>query len=81
MDPGNASSAPPRPMPPDSEADKAIHSQRATTAQQFCAVLRKNFLLQTRSRKACCGIGGWAALLIEVNTGDALKLLCVLHVR
>ena len=37
-------------------------SQRA----QFAAVLKKNFILQTRSRKAFFGIGGWTALLREV---------------
>lgn len=45
------------------------HSQpprRANRMAQFSAVLRKNFILQTRSRKALFGIGGPAALLLEV---------------
>lgn len=40
--------------------------QRASRRAQFSAVLRKNFILQTRSRKALFGIGGPAALLLEV---------------
>ena len=40
--------------------------RRANRLSQFSAVLRKNFILQTRSRKALFGIGGPAALLLEV---------------
>ncbi len=34
--------------------------------RQFAAVLRKNYLLQTRSRRAWWGGAGWFALLVEV---------------
>ena len=37
-----------------------------TRARQFGAVLRKNYLLQTRSRRLWIGGAGWLALLIEV---------------
>ena len=38
-----------------------------TRARQFGAVLRKNYLLQTRSRRLWIGGAGWLALLIEVR--------------
>lgn len=44
----------------------AGHRQNPSRLAQFSAVLRKNFILQTRSRKALFGIGGPAALLLEV---------------
>ena len=52
-------------------SDSSMHQQpqvrqRAGRMAQFSAVLRKNFILQTRSRKALFGIGGPAALILEV---------------
>ncbi len=48
----------------------ARHSEMAPTrpraALQFFALLRKNFTLQTRSRKTVLGIGGWGALLVQI---------------
>ncbi len=38
-----------------------------TRARQFGAVLRKNYLLQTRSRRLWIGGAGWLALLMEVR--------------
>ena len=38
-----------------------------TRWRQFAAVLRKNYLLQTRSRRLWIGGAGWLALLIEVS--------------
>lgn len=35
--------------------------------RQFGAVLRKNYLLQTRSRRVWWGGAGWLALLVEVR--------------
>ena len=56
----------------------ADHRQRATRLSQFAAVLKKNFILQTRSRKALFGIGGWAALLLEVFVpGLFFLLMCI----
>ena len=48
-----------------------------TRARQFGAVLRKNYLLQTRSRRLWIGGAGWLALLIEVcrSAGDILSRL------
>lgn len=52
--------------------------QRPTRLAQFTAVLKKNFILQTRSRKALFGIGGWAALLLEVFVpGLFFLLMCI----
>jgi hypothetical protein len=51
---------------------------KATATQQFVAVLRKNIILLTRSRKTIFGLGGWAALLIQILTPAAFFLLmCV----
>ena len=52
--------------------------QRPSRLAQFAAVLKKNFILQTRSRKAFFGIGGWAALLIEMFIpGLFFLLMCI----
>ncbi len=52
--------------------------QRPCRLAQFAAVLKKNFILQTRSRKAFFGIGGWAALLIEMFIpGLFFLLMCI----
>lgn len=51
---------------------------RPTQVAQFAAVLKKNFILQTRSRKALFGIGGWAALLLEMFIpGLFFLLMCI----
>lgn len=56
--------------------DSARH--RPSQLAQFAAVLRKNFILQTRSRKAFFGIGGWTALLLEVFVpGLFFLLMCI----
>ena len=52
--PAMASAAPPKHLP--------------TRARQFAAVLHKNYLLQTRSRRLWIGGAGWLALLIEVRS-------------
>ena len=52
--------------------------RRPSQVAQFAAVLRKNFIIQTRSRKAFFGIGGWAALLLEVFVpGLFFLLMCI----
>lgn len=40
---------------------------RISRVEQFGAVLRKNFILLTRRRRVLCGLGGWAALILEVR--------------
>lgn len=59
--------------------NEAVHGrQRPSQLAQFAAVLKKNFILQTRSRKAFFGIGGWAALLIEMFIpGLFFLLMCI----
>lgn len=51
--------------------------------RQFGAVLRKNYLLQTRSRRMWWGGVGWLALLIEVShrvhNVMPSKHLCCMH--
>ena len=42
--------------------------RRPTPGRQFRAVLRKNLLLQARGGRALCGLGGGAALVVEVLT-------------
>ena len=60
--PAMASAVPPKHLP--------------TRARQFAAVLHKNYLLQTRSRRLWIGGAGWLALLIEVRSAlHASKLL------
>ena len=54
-------------------ASAAPPKQLPTRARQFAAVLRKNYLLQTRSRRLWFGGAGWLALLIEVWS---LKHMC-----
>ena len=49
-----------------------------TRTQQFRAVLRKNFLLQVRGRKAFLGLEGWAALLAELLIPAAFFVLMCL---
>lgn len=45
---------------------------------QFSAVLRKNFILQTRSRRSILGISGWGALLVQILLPVAFfSLMCV----
>ncbi|KXZ53111.1 hypothetical protein GPECTOR_7g1001 [Gonium pectorale] len=34
--------------------------------RQFLAVLKKNFILQTRGRKSLLGLGGWAGLILQL---------------
>ena len=52
--------------------------QRPSQVAQFAAVLKKNFIIQTRSRKAFFGIGGWSALLIEMLVpGLFFLLMCI----
>lgn len=42
--------------------------------RQFLAVLRKNYLLQTRGRRVWWGGAGWLALLVEVSPcGESLR--------
>jgi hypothetical protein len=41
------------------------------SSRQFVALLHKNVLLQTRSRKTLFGLGGWGALAAQV---------CIVHV-
>lgn len=48
---------------------------RVSRKQQFKAILRKNFLLQTRGRKSFLGLEGWAALLFELLVPAAFFLL------
>ena len=58
------------------EADSA--RQRPSQVAQFAAVLKKNFIIQTRSRKAFFGIGGWTALLMEMLVpGLFFLLMCI----
>lgn len=45
---------------------------------QFLAVLRKNALLQTRSGRSFLGLGGWAALVLEILTPAAFFILMCL---
>lgn len=45
---------------------RAWRAGRVSPWRQFGAVLRKNFLLQTRSRRLCWGMAGWAGLAVEV---------------
>ncbi|KAG2483446.1 hypothetical protein HYH03_017700 [Edaphochlamys debaryana] len=40
--------------------------QQLNRTRQFLAVLRKNLVLQTRSRKSLLGVGGWAGLLLQL---------------
>lgn len=35
--------------------------------RQFAAVVKKNLILQTRSRNTVLGIGGWGALILQVG--------------
>lgn len=56
-----------------------------TRSRQFSAVLRKNYLLQTRSRRLWWSGAGWLALLVEVqrccdNVGSASALRLNLEV-
>lgn len=52
--------------------------QQPSQLAQFSAVLKKNFILQTRSRKAFFGIGGWGALLLEMFIpGLFFLLMCI----
>ena len=52
--------------------------QRPSQVAQFAAVLKKNFIIQTRSRKAFFGIGGWTALLMEMLVpGLFFLLMCI----
>lgn len=51
--------------------------RRVSRARQFLAVLHKNFILQTRSRRTA-GLGGWGALLIQVLLPAAFfSLMCI----
>ena len=50
---------------------------RPSRWRQFCAVLHKNVLLQTRSSRSLVG-AGWAALAFEVLTPAAFFLLMCL---
>lgn len=56
---------------PSAAAPAAASSQtlqrRPSRLRQFSAVLRKNYLLQTRSRRVWWGGAGWLALLVEVG--------------
>jgi hypothetical protein len=38
----------------------------ARQARQFLAVLQKNIILQTRSGRSWFGLGGWAALVVQI---------------
>ena len=51
---------------------------RPNTGRQFLAVLRKNFLLQTRSGRSFLGISGLAAFVLEILTPAAFFLLMCL---
>ena len=52
--------------------------QRPSQLAQFAAVLKKNFIIQTRSRKTFFGIGGWTALLFEMFVpGLFFLLMCI----
>ncbi len=42
---------------------------------QAGALLRKNFILQTRSRRNYFGIGGWGSFIFEILTPAAFFLL------
>ena len=51
---------------------------RSLRLRQFAAVLQKNLILQTRSRRTILGIGGWGALLIQILTPVAFfSLMCI----
>lgn len=65
--------------PSTATAQEAVQGrQQPSQTAQFAAVLKKNFILQTRSRKAFFGIGGWAALLIEMFIpGLFFLLMCI----
>ena len=54
---------------------RAWRGNQASRWRQFCAVLRKNYLLQTRSRRLCWGAAGWAGLLVEVSVPVLFFLL------
>lgn len=67
-------------MEQDTPATQRPNSARHRPSQvaQFAAVLKKNFIIQTRSRKAFFGIGGWTALLLEVFVpGLFFLLMCI----
>jgi hypothetical protein len=49
------------------DGESALHRD-PTRARQFAAVLRKNYLLQTRSRRLWWSGAGWLALLVEVQS-------------
>lgn len=38
----------------------------ASKARQFAAVLQKNLILQIRGRRSFLGLGGWAALALQI---------------
>lgn len=67
-------------MESDTPAMRQAGSARERPSQvaQFAAVLKKNFIIQTRSRKAFFGIGGWTALLMEMLVpGLFFLLMCI----
>eukprot|EP00878_Enallax_costatus_P023234 GHUV01024702.1.p1 GENE.GHUV01024702.1~~GHUV01024702.1.p1 ORF type:complete len:115 (+),score=10.22 GHUV01024702.1:437-781(+) len=53
-------------------------ASRLQQLRQFSAVLRKNFILQTRSRRSILGISGWGALVVQILLPVAFfSLMCI----
>lgn len=53
-------------------------NSRIQKSRQFLAVLKKNFILQTRGRRSLLGISGWGALVLQVMLPVAFfSLMCI----
>ena len=62
-------------MPPDPSDAPAARRPAPSGTRQLRAVLWKNWILETRSRRSLLGIGGWGAWLLQVSIPALFFLL------